>query len=239
MQLICYLSNGYPSIEDTVKRCGSYVKAGADVIEVDLPARDPYMESAMIADRMSKALSKTDNYDEYLNAIQIMKTTYHDKKFLMVVYEDTINEIGVEKYTSFCVKNNILDVIVVGSKDKNLKEKLIEQGICVSCYVQFHMPQSHIEDAIHSNGFIYLQAKPTHDNINPKYSTLKSCIDYLRSVGITRDIYCGVGVHTVEDVAMVRQAGASGVFVGKAILDNDSNEESLMTIIQEFKKATE
>ena len=41
MNLICYLTNGNPSIEGTIEMAKTYVASGCDIIEVDLPAQDP------------------------------------------------------------------------------------------------------------------------------------------------------------------------------------------------------
>lgn len=235
MKLICYLSNGYPTIEDTIVRCGVYAAAGADIIEVDLPARNPYLESPLIAGRMKASLGICGSYEEYLQGIKRMKELYPHQQFLIVVYEETIHEIGVEKYIDFCLANEILDIIVVGSEDKLLKQKLIDKGICVSCYIQFHMPVNELGEAMKSNGFVYLQAKSAGNNINPCYPTLKACIEHLREQGIMQNIYCGVGVHTLEDVTMVKSAGADGVFVGKVILEHDNDPEVLAETIKKFK----
>ena len=56
MKLICYLSNGYPTIESSVEMAGIYSEAGCDVIEIDFPSRNPYLESELISGRMAKAL---------------------------------------------------------------------------------------------------------------------------------------------------------------------------------------
>jgi len=41
MDLICYLSNGYPSIESSIDAAKTYVDAGCDIIEIDFPSRNP------------------------------------------------------------------------------------------------------------------------------------------------------------------------------------------------------
>lgn len=236
MQLICYLSNGYPTIEDAIKRCDVYVEAGADVIEVDLPARNPYLESAMIAGRMKAALEMCSDYQKYLDGIKCMIERHPNNRFLMVVYEDTIMEIGVKKYAVFCLECGLLDIIVVGSANKELKKILIGCGLKVSCYVQFSLPEEEIAEMEKSNGFLYLQAKPGK-KVHPDHPTLASCIQALRQSGFGREIYCGVGVHTCEDVAMVKAAGGDGAFVGQAILQVDADRDQLTNVIRAFKQA--
>lgn len=65
MNLICYLCNGYPSIEKSVEMAKLYEQAGCDIIEIDFPSRNPYLESELIQSRMAKALEACDDYSGY------------------------------------------------------------------------------------------------------------------------------------------------------------------------------
>ena len=58
MEIICYLSNGYPTIEASYNMAVEYADAGCRMMEVDFPSRNPYLESDYIAGRMKKALRK-------------------------------------------------------------------------------------------------------------------------------------------------------------------------------------
>lgn len=236
MNLICYLTNGNPSIEGTIEMAKTYVASGCDIIEVDLPAQDPYLESEYIAGLMASALSRCDDYDCYLAEMQQIKKDNPNTKFIIVVYESTILEIGCEKFIEFCLKNQYLDLILVGLKDDATKDRLISAGLRVSCYVQFDMRPDEIAHAKQSNGFVYMQGKPTTGNVNPNYPTLKDCITSLRKEhGITAPIYCGVGIHSPQDARMAKEAGADGVFVGSAILKLYGDKEALAAKIREFK----
>lgn len=48
MDLICYLSNGYPSLERSIEIAKDYVKGGCDIIEIDFPSRDPFLEGSTL-----------------------------------------------------------------------------------------------------------------------------------------------------------------------------------------------
>ena len=52
MEIICYLSNGYPTIEASYNMAVEYADAGCRMMEVDFPSRNPYLESDYIAGRM-------------------------------------------------------------------------------------------------------------------------------------------------------------------------------------------
>lgn len=237
MKLICYLSNGYPSLESSIQMAKDYVEAGCDIIEVDFPSRDPYLESELIAGRMAKALEVNDNYDDYMKEIIQIKKDNPNTRFIVLAYENTVVEIGVEKYANFIKDNGFGDIIYVGNKHPEVKKELIDRGIKVSCYVQFHQPEDEVKAAVEANGFVYVQAKPTTGNVNPKYPTLKDCIDHLRSLGIDREMYAGVGIYTPEDVQMAKESGADAVFVGSTILKLYDNIPEMKKTIGELKNA--
>lgn len=237
MKLICYLSNGYPTIESSVSIAKEYVEAGCDIVEVDFPSSNPYLESEYIAGRMKSALENCSDYNRYMDGIRQMVNNHPATKFIIVVYQDTIVSIGVGRFIEFCTQNGIFDIIYVGGDNKEIKNKMIENGMKISCYVQFHMSEEEIKAALSSNGFVYMQAKPTANNINPQYPTLKDCIGELKKRGITREIYAGVGIYTTDDIQMAKDAGADAVFVGSTILKLQNDIPEMKETIASFKKA--
>ncbi|MEG0230343.1 MAG: tryptophan synthase subunit alpha [Oscillospiraceae bacterium] len=239
MKLICYLSNGYPTIESSIEMAKHYTDAGADIIEVDFPSRDPYLEGEYIANRMAKSLENCDNYDEYKKGILKIKAQNPTTELIVLAYENTVVEMGVENYAKFLLDNGFENIIYVGASHEEIKKQLMSLGVKVSCYVQFHMDEDEIKAAKEANGFVYIQAKPTTNNVNPKYPTLKDGIDYLRSLGITREIYAGVGIATADDVKMAKDAGADAVFVGSRILKLQDNIEEMKKAIKELKQAAQ
>lgn len=237
MKLICYLSNGYPTIESSIEMAKIYTEAGCDVFEVDFPSHDPYLEGEFIAGRMKQALENCNDYDKYMDGIVKIKKDNPNTHLLLLAYGNTISEIGDDKFIKFCLDNDIKDLIFVG-EDIELLNKLMEHGLKISCYVQFHMPEAELKAAKESNGFVYMQAKPMTNNVNEKYPTLKDCIAHLKEIGIDRDIYCGVGIRDVNDINMAKLSNADGVFVGSTILKLHDDIPKLKETIRELKSAT-
>lgn len=237
MKLICYLSNGYPIIEESANIANVYAEGGCDIIEIDLPSRNPYLESEYIAGRMAAALKECDDYERYMENILRIKAANPAVRMILLCYENTVQEIGVEAFADFCIQNDLKDLIFVGLSSEEIKDRLIESGLRVSCYVQFPMIESEIESAKASNGFVYMQAKAEPDKINPKFPTLADCISHLREVGIEREIYCGVGVYTPDDFKMVKQSGGDGAFVGSTVLKLYDKPDELKAAIRGFKQA--
>ena len=139
MEIILYLSNGYPTMESSIQMAKEYADAGCGMIEIDFPSHDPFLESEMIRDRMKKALENCDDYEAYMEEIVEVKRNLPDVKLLVLSYENTIQEIGTERFIRFCVDNDFKDVLLVGLTGDEIKNQIIAAGIRVSCYVQYQM----------------------------------------------------------------------------------------------------
>ncbi len=238
MQLICYLSNGYPNLEHSVAIADDYVEAGCDVIEVDFPCDNPYLDSPLIQNRMLTALKENDNYDDYMKAIEAIKVKHPDKRFIVLIYEKTVMQIGYEKFADFCLRNNLKDVIYIGQKHPKIRQYLMKRGVRIASFVQYHLPEEDIKAAKETNGFIYMQAKPK-DKLHPRHKSLHEIVKHLKQDhGIKKPIYAGVGIRDEDDIKMAKLAKADGVFVGSTILKLHGDKEAMKERIRSLKKAT-
>ena len=237
MKIICYLSYGYPSIEYSLKMAKCYIEAGADMMECSLPAKDPYLDSEFIAGRMADALSQCDDYNVYLEKLGEFSDENPDFRIVLLLYEATMLEIGIEKLLSFMKAHGINDIIYAGRIDHpEIKQHMIEEGVQICCPVDHHMREKDIQEALNSNSFTYMEARPLTGS-REGFEELKPCIQYLRDAGLDRPIYCGVGIHTVEDVIYAKEAGGDGVFIGSTLIKQYDDPEKLKKTIAEFKAA--
>ncbi len=237
MKVICYLSYGYPTIEYSLKMAACYRDAGCDMIEVSLPARNPYLDTEFIAGRMADALAECSDYDVYLDKLAGFRSENPDLPMVFVLYEDTMLEIGVDKLIGFMKTAGIGDVIYAGRiNHPEVKEKLIREGIGISCPVTYQMLDEEVEAAVNSNGFVYMEGRP-QNGTREGFETLEKCISHLRGLGITRPIYCGVGIRTIEDVIYAREAGGDGIFIGSALIRLYDKPDEMMQKIRDFRHA--
>lgn len=236
-KLICYLSLGYPSLEKSIDIASTYIKGGCDVIEIGWPTDNPYIDGEAVAERMKKSLEFCSDYEKYYQTIKKIRTLHPNNEFINLIYEHTLLKIGVEKFIFYCKDLKIDSVILVGPKDDKVKNILMENNIKVSCYIEFHLPEEQIKEAINSNGFVYLQAKSV-GKVREGVDTLEKCISYLRMRGIKNPIYCGVGVSTKEDVALIARSKGEGAFIGSVILKRENNLLELEEFIKDLKEGT-
>ena len=83
IKTICYLSFGYPTIEKSIEMAGRYIEGGCDAIEVSIPPKDPYRDSAFLQELYRVALAQTDDYSKYLEGIGRMTEQYPSTEFFL------------------------------------------------------------------------------------------------------------------------------------------------------------
>lgn len=239
LNLVCYSSLGYPTMEKSLEMIDRYVEAGAEMLELDIPSPDPYYESDVISRHMAAAYAACQDYDAYFDAILQIRSKYPRVGLQLALYENTMECIGIDKVVDFCKKAYIDGLIYVGNEHPEFQDKLLEGGIRIAVFVRYHMPEEEIQIARQSNGFIYLQAKPTYNNnVKPGYEKLADCVAYLRERGVLQDIYCGVGVYTPEDIRMIRDAKADGAYVGSVLLEMEDDVAGVQDLIRTMKAET-
>lgn len=229
-KIIGYLSYGYPTIEESINRAEVYINAGCDILEVDIPTDNAFLDSEFIADRMKKSYEACKDYDKYFEGIETLKEKHPDIPVILLAYEHTVKDIGVDKFIEKCKEMNTLDLIFVGLENEDVMNKLLENNMKISCWVPFDLPEENVVSALTSNGFVYLQSK-ADGKVKEGYETLDKCVDYLRERGIDNPIYCGVGVSTRDDIVRIEKAGADAAFVGSALLKQKTKEEITEYII--------
>ncbi len=235
-ELICYLNFGYPTIEDGIRAARDYVESGCTALQIDIPSRDPYLEHASIQDRMRYCLEHTPDYEAYFEGICRIREMYPDLKLVLMLYENTVKELGVERIIAFCKRAGITMSTFVGSDD-GIRRALTDSGVDIACYVQFHLPDDEVSFAKSSRMPTLLQVKSA-GKVKPGYDSFEKCLAYLRNVGIGGPVYASVGIKTPEDVRMVKRAGADGAFVGSVLMDAAGDEKALKRRIAGFIAAS-
>ena len=64
---------------------------------------------------------------------------------LVLAYENTVLEIGTEKFINFCLENDLKDILLVGLSNNEVKDQIIEAGLQVSCYVELSLLKNQMD----------------------------------------------------------------------------------------------
>lgn len=238
VKVICYLSFGYPSIEQSTKMADYYIEGGCDAIEVGIPPKDPYRDSPYLQELFKEALKKCSDYDVYLEHIGKMVDSHQGTEFFLVLYHEVILTIGAEKLAEFCEKHRITNIISGDLHDEEAIAVLRAHGVKLARSVNYRMEEEDIQRCIHTDGFTYMQAFPSEgQKVKTGFEKLETCIRYLRERKVSEPIYCGAGIKSPVDAARVKEAGGQGFFVGSSIIKLYDNPEKLTALIREYKQA--
>lgn len=148
IKTICYLSFGYPTIEKSIEMAGRYIEGGCDAIEVSIPPKDPYRDSAFLQELYRVALAQTDDYSKYLEGIGRMTEQYPSTEFFFVLYHEVIMAIGAEKLGEFCEKHHIVNVISGDLHDPEAIAALRKHGVKLARSVNYKMNEDDIQRCI-------------------------------------------------------------------------------------------
>ena len=237
MKLIGYLSNGYPTIEDSKERAIRYVNNGIEIIEADFPAEDPYLDNDLLKARIFKARENTSDYEDYMAAIVDIHKTMPDIKIMINIYERTLQVIGIERFVRFMKDIDENDFLLAGNEFPQLRDELEKHDLYLSSFVTRAMHEEDLKLAARSNGFIYLEGFGDESKYSPIYPNLKDCAKKVRSIiGDDRNIFCGIGVHTPELLKEVYEAGCDGVFLGSMVIKLEDNLDEQSKLIQDLAK---
>ena len=234
MRVIGYLTSGYPSIDNSVETARIYVEGGCDMLEISIPLENN-REKPFLNDVMKQAYRACPDYDRHMAAISQIAKENPGIDITILLYNEVILEIGVEKFATFCLENGIYDVNSANLTDAHALEVLENNGIHLAGLVNYNLEEWRIRDALKTRGFVYCQAFPrAGQELNPDYDTIGKLIPHLRELGIHQKIYCGGGISEPEHARQVKHAGADGFFLGSSIIAMYDQPEKLKAIIGSF-----
>lgn len=234
MNLVCYLSNTYPSQEKTLKNAEMMIEGGCDIIEIDIPTDNPHIDGPRLQKRMINSYNTDPSLKIHVDTIYHLREKFPHQKILILAYENTIEFLGIEKFVDIYMDNNIFSLILIDNKSQDLKEELMSKGVRIVSYIRSDLPIEDIENAQKSNSFIYLQAKDLSNPSNWEEKLQKNISILRETYQINREIYCGVGVSSADDIEKIKKAGAKGVFVGSSVFTKEKEPLKMKSFVQEL-----
>lgn len=236
--LMLYLPLGDPTIEESLKLAGEYVKNGVDIIEIGIPTRNAFQDSEFIQDTMNRALDSETDLNKYFDALGHFKSIHSSVPLIALVYNHTILDMGINQFVKSAKWAGIEGIILIGEGNLAIENRLKDTGLFVVKYLPHHMPEKGITEAVNTEGFLYFQATPGSAGKHLEGGSLEACITYLKKRGVKAPIFCGIGVSTPEDVKHVISSGADAAIVGSAVLKKRSKKQRMINYIKQLKEAT-
>lgn len=236
--LIPFISNGDPSIDETIDTVLKLEKAGADIIEIGIPFSDPLADGEVILESYIRALK---------NGIKVKDVYTLGKRvreksqipLVIMVYFNLVYSYGVDKFLMDAKEAGFDGIIVpdipLEERDE-LKEKSLSNGIYLVPLVAPTSKDRISKIVTGTKGFVYCVSS---NGTTGERSTLSNDInEYLNTIKEYSDvpICLGFGISSREVVRKVKDY-CSGVIVGSAVVRRlHENKEDAFEFIKGLRE---
>ena len=218
---------GDPDLATTVELMEIALEVGVDVFEFGIPMSDPVLDSSVMRDSMRRALAFSSNYDFYLETLSGFRERFPEAIFEIMIYHETVEKIGLEKFSTALAKSDMDCVLVADGvfKGADYLNKLDDTFLPKNIYPIRFVPhpyklQQFDELKTNARGFIIVQtktdAKGQRDGVLDEN---KQSIKEIRSAGINLPLVFAYGIKTPADAQKCISLGANGVLIGTVLLD--------------------
>lgn len=217
--LIPFISNGDPSLDETVQAVLELEKNGASIVELGIPFSDPLADGPVIQESYIRALKNGIKVKDVFECAKRVRKTSQIPLVIMVYY-NLVFHYGVERFLEDAGKAGIDGLIV---PDIPLEERGQLKDICEKngvYLIPLVAPTSHERIAKITNGakgFVYCVSS---NGTTGERSSLSSNIDeYLNAVKSNANvpICLGFGISSRKVVSDVKDY-CDGVIVGSAVV---------------------
>jgi tryptophan synthase alpha chain len=239
---------GYPNVDATRRVVEAYIKSGIDVVEFSMPSPDPYIDTKIIADSNTTALTSEPNLQKYFDVLFKVRQDFPDEPFYMMAYADVINKYGIELFVETIHQLDI-DALELPDKQETVPglpgqlDHLLEKAGIYRTYILHHPFNTEYFISIQNKarGFVLLQsyADPAgkREKVAPQN---KDIIATMRKSSMNSAIILGYGINNPVRIKEAATVGADGVIVGTAMIERikDGDLLELSNFISEMKEAT-
>ena len=235
---VYYFTLACPTIERTLDMVDQYVeKCGVQGIQIDMPSGDPYGETDMVKAMMAKCLADHHgDYNVFMDAIRGIRAKHPGLEIHVVVYPDVVDAIGLEKFTEFCREINAFTVRIAGTDPCAESIRYLNgHGQITSDCIGYYMPEEDIERCRSARGIIHMRSRRKTDAPNRGLETWAQRIAYVRGRGVSARIFATADMKTAQDLAVAREAGADGAYVGNVLMNLWNDEEALWKLLHEMQ----
>jgi tryptophan synthase alpha chain len=111
-QLACHVVAGYPNSKDCVALMVGFARAGASVIEVQIPFSDPIADGETIMFANDRAIEQGMTTNDSFKLIKQARTEGVDCKIYVMTYLQKINHLGFKEFTELAKEAKVDGFIV-------------------------------------------------------------------------------------------------------------------------------
>lgn len=240
---IYYICVACPTIERTLDMVDKYVANGARALQIDMPSKDPYAETAFVKKMMSDSLASGADYDDFMDAIREIRRRYPELELHVVVYHDVVESIGLERFVEFGKEINVASFMIPNNTEKT--SRYIEDNGIIDMKIIVHaMPESEVQTCVSAGksgcpSIVAIRNKKPGEVDTEGLETYEKKYKYLREKGVTAPIYSVFGIKTKEALAAVKATGSQGAIIGNVLMNLWDDEAAFVKLLREFNSLAE
>ena len=160
--LMTHIVLGYPSFEADLKMIEIMVKAGVDLMELQIPFSEPTADGPVIAHANQKALENGVTIEDCLNFAYVAARTY-DIPFLIMSYYNLLFKYGLKRFVALMSDYGLQGVIIPDVPPEEGWEYLAAMQRWKLAPILIYAPTTSLERMRHiatfAAGFIYCVAR--------------------------------------------------------------------------------
>lgn len=211
--LACYFALGDPLFDDAIRDI--YAASGVDIIELGLPAADPYLDGPDVAGAMARSIaSGADPYARMDGMVRWLGAQAERPAGVCMAYGDIdMTRIGA------ATRDGLDGLLIVGRNvrpDHRDIDRIAQvHGIRDCGLVPLGFSAQEADAACALDGYVMMQA--AEGVTGPKDALdlrLGASIAQLKSAGVHRPILAGFGIGTAAQARAAIDLGADGVVIG-------------------------
>ncbi|OED37176.1 tryptophan synthase subunit alpha [Chromatiales bacterium (ex Bugula neritina AB1)] len=205
--LMTHIVLGYPSFDDSLRMVEDMVKAGVDLMELQIPFSEPMADGPVILKANAEALKNGATVEQSFRIAERI-TKEFDIPFLFMAYYNILYCQGVASFVDQCRQAGIQGCIIPDLPPAEGQEYLDAMHAARLSPIHIFTPNTPVDRMRHlsdnSAGFIYTVARKGVTGKDTAFSD--ELTDYLALCNSNTDLplAVGFGVKTREDVNFLR-----------------------------------
>ncbi|MCH4152592.1 MAG: tryptophan synthase subunit alpha [Sphingobium sp.] len=220
--LVCFVTGGDPTPQDTAAVLDALVEGGADLIELGMPFTDPMADGPAIQLANLRSLGAGTKTADILAIASTFRQRHPETPLILMGYANPMIRRGAEWFANAAAQAGVDGVICVdipNEEDAELGPALRASGLH---FIRLATPTT---DAARlpavlqgSSGFLYyVSVAGITGKQQAAQTSIEQAVAHLKS-GTDLPIAVGFGVRTPEQAAAIGRV-ADGVVVGSAIVE--------------------
>lgn len=218
--LMTHIVLGYPSLDESLRIVDAMVRAGVDLMELQIPFSEPIADGPVILRANQLALERGSTVDRCLDAARVIAAR-HPIPFLFMSYYNVLFRRGVARFVSEMRDAGVRGAIVPDLPPEEAGEYLAVMRGAALAPIFIFSPSSSPERmraiAEHGRGFVYCVARKGVTGQKTSFSDELASYLGRCQCATSLPLAVGFGVESRDDVAFL-EGKADIAVVGSATL---------------------